>query len=142
MMALNILVVDDSAVMRTMIIKTLRISGLPLGEIYEASNGQEGLQVLNDNWIDLALVDINMPVMSGEEMIDAARANPETADLPIVVVSTESSETRIEMLQKKGAEFVHKPFTPESLRQTIVRMTGVSDESEGDSAFPSGGYDF
>jgi two-component system chemotaxis response regulator CheY len=141
-MALNVLVVDDSAVMRTMIIKTLRISGLPLGEIYEAGNGQEGLQVLNNNWIDLALVDINMPVMNGEEMIDQVRANPETTDLPIVVVSTESSETRIDMLHKKGAEFIHKPFTPESLRQTIVGMTGVNHEQDGDGAFSSGGYDF
>lgn len=141
-MALNVLVVDDSAVMRTMIIKTLRISGLPLGEIYEASNGQEGLQMLHDHWIDLALVDINMPVLNGEEMLDRVRANSETADLPVVVVSTESSETRIEMLQQKGAEFVHKPFTPESLRQTIVGITGVSHEQDGDSAFSSGGDDF
>lgn len=141
-MALNVLVVDDSAIMRRMIIKTLQLSGLPLGEIYEAGNGQEGLQVINDHWIDLALVDINMPVMNGEEMIDRVRANPETADLPIVIVSTESSETRIEMLQQKGAEFVHKPFTPESLRQTIVGITGVSHEQDGDSAVPSGGYDF
>ncbi|MCS6861096.1 MAG: response regulator [Abditibacteriales bacterium] len=141
-MALNVLVVDDSAIMRRMIIKTLRLSGLPLGEIYEAGNGQEGLQILHDHWIDLALVDINMPVMNGEEMINQVRANPETADLPIAVVSTESSEMRIEMLQQKGVEFVHKPFTPESLSQTIVKMTGVNHEPDGDSASPSGGYDF
>lgn len=69
-MALNVLVVDNSMVMRTMIIKTLRLSGLELGDIHQAANGQEGLQVLENNWIDLALVDINMPVISGEEMID------------------------------------------------------------------------
>ncbi|HEX30388.1 TPA: response regulator, partial [Candidatus Poribacteria bacterium] len=66
-MALNILVVDDSSVMRSIIIKTLHLCGLPLGEIYQAVNGLEGLQALEENWIDLALVDINMPVMDGEE---------------------------------------------------------------------------
>lgn len=129
-MALNILVVDDSAVMRMMIIKTLRLSGIPLGNLYEASNGVEGLQVLDNEWVDLALVDINMPVMNGEEMIDKVRENPETSDLAVVVVSTESSDARIEMLQNKGADFVHKPFTPEKLRETIKGITGVTDESE------------
>ncbi|MEN6370450.1 MAG: response regulator [Armatimonadota bacterium] len=141
-MALNILVVDDSLVMRTMIIKTLRLSGLELGEIYQASNGQEGLQVLEDNWVDLALVDINMPVMSGEEMIDKVRQDPGISDLPVVVVSTESSETRIEMLQKKGAEFVHKPFTPEILRETITGVTGVTNEQGSDGADEFSGNDF
>jgi two-component system chemotaxis response regulator CheY len=142
-MALNVLVVDDSSVMRSMIIKTLRLSGVGLGDVYEAANGQQGLDVLSDNWVDLALVDINMPVMSGEEMIDRVRANPETADLSVIVVSTESSESRIDMLQKKGAGFVHKPFTPEMLREMIVGITGVSDEEQfADGALQGSGYDF
>lgn len=142
-MALNVLVVDDSAVMRSMIIKTLKLSGVSLGEVYQAGNGKEALDVLNDNWVDLALVDINMPVMDGEQMIDAVRANPVTADLSVVVVSTESSESRIEMLQQKGAGFVHKPFTPELLRETIVGITGVNDEGQfRESAVQSSSYDF
>ncbi len=68
-MALNVLVLDDSAVMRAIIIKTLKLTGLPLGGIHEAANGKEGLEVLDANWVDLALVDINMPVMTGEEFI-------------------------------------------------------------------------
>ncbi len=123
-MALNILVVDDSAVMRAMIIKTLRLSQLPLGEVLEAQNGQEALKVLDGKWIDLALVDINMPVMDGEEMIDRLRQNPETADLPVIIVSTEGSETRKEVLMQKRAGFVHKPFTPEKLRDTILKTLG------------------
>lgn len=142
-MSLNVLVVDDSAVMRAMIIKTLKMAGVPIGQIYEAGNGQEGLRAINDNWIDLALVDINMPVMDGEQMIDEVRATAETADLPVVVVSTETSETRIEALQKKGASFVHKPFTPEALRQTVIAITGVSnDYASGDGALQDSGYDF
>jgi two-component system chemotaxis response regulator CheY len=92
-MALNVLVVDDSIVMRSMIIKTLTLSGLPLAEVHEASNGREGLEVLGDSAIDLAVIDINMPEMSGEEMIEHVRRTPATTDLPIIVVSTESSQT-------------------------------------------------
>ena len=126
-MDFNVLVVDDSAVMRAMVIKTLRLSGLPLGEIHQASNGQEGLLILDNKWIDLLLVDINMPIMNGEEMIDRIRANPELGNLAIVVVSTESSDTRINCFARKGAGFVHKPFTPEALKQEVIRITGVSD---------------
>lgn len=142
-MAFNILVVDDSAAMRSIIIKTLRMSGVPLGEIYQAGNGQEGLQSLEENWIDLALVDLNMPTMGGEEMIIQLRANPETADLPVVVISTESSDTRIATLRDQGAGFIHKPFKPEELREQISQVLGVSDESfDGNSVVSSSGFDF
>jgi len=127
-MSLNVLVVDDSSVMRSIITKTLRISGLPIGDVYQASNGLEGLDVLKNNWIDVALIDINMPEMNGIEMIDAIRRDEETASLPILVVSTESSETQIEALRRKGVEFIHKPFAPEILREAVSRITGVSND--------------
>ncbi len=143
-MSLNVLVVDDSSVMRAIIIKTLRLSSLPLGEIHQAANGEEGLQVLDSNWIDLALVDINMPIMDGEEMIDRVRQNPDIADLPVIVVSTESSKTRIEILLKKSNGFIHKPFTPEGLRETIINVTGVElDEQQfGEGTLQDSSYDF
>ncbi len=125
-MSLNVLVVDDSAVMRTMILKTLNLAGLPIGSVHEAANGQEGLDVLNDNWVDVIFVDINMPVMDGEEMIDKVRGNPAWEDLPIVVVSTEGSQTRIERLEQKGTTFIHKPFAPETVRDIVRDLTGVT----------------
>ena len=126
-MALNILVVDDSAVVRTMIVKTLRLAGVELGEVFQGANGQEGLDVLNEQWIDLAFVDINMPVMNGEEMIEKIRENPVWADLPIVVVSTEGSQTRIDRLLQKGVRFIHKPFAPEVVRETVCLITGADN---------------
>ena len=124
-MAINILIVDDSAVMRSIILKTMRMTGLPLGETYQAANGQEGLDILSQHWIDLVIADINMPVMNGEEMIDRMQENPDTKEIPIIVVSTEGSNTRIERLQHKGARFIHKPFSPEIVRDTIKDITGV-----------------
>ncbi len=129
-MAINILIVDDSAVMRSMILKTMRMAGLPLGETYQAANGQEGLDVLNQHWIDLVIADINMPVMNGEEMIDRMQENPDTKEIPIIVVSTEGSKTRIERLQHKGAKFIHTPFSPEIIRDTIEAITGVGVSDE------------
>ena len=127
-MALNVLVVDDSAVARAMIIKTLRLAGVPMGEVHQAANGQEGLDVLDARWVDLIFVDINMPVMNGEDMIRHVRDNPAWRDLPIVVVSTEGSQTRIERLQQQGARFVHKPFSPELVREITTEITGVQNE--------------
>ena len=130
-MAVNVLVVDDSGVMRAMIIKTLRLSGLQVGEIHQAADGQEGLEALNQHWIDLVIADINMPVMNGEEMIDHMLKTPDFKDIPIVVISTEGSQTRIERLQNKGARFIHKPFTPEIIRDTVKEFLGdnVFDET-------------
>jgi len=127
-MALNVLIVDDSAVMRSMVLKVLKMSGVPLGDIREAANGQEGLEALGEHWIDLVIVDINMPVMTGEEMIDRMRRIPEFFDLPVIVVSTEGSQTRIEKLVEKGVKFIHKPFAPETIRTAITELTGVGNE--------------
>ena len=123
-MAVNVLVVDDSGVMRSMIIKTIRCSGLQLGKIHQAANGREGLDALRQNWIDLVIADINMPVMNGEDMIDCMLEHPELKDIPIVVISTEGSKTRVERLQNKGVRFIHKPFTPEVIRDTVKDFLG------------------
>ena len=71
---------------------------------------------------DLVLLDVNMPVMNGEETLARLRQNPETADLPVVIVSTEGSDTRIAALRELGAEFVHKPFSPEKLLRTVDKV--------------------
>ena len=123
-MAINVLVTDDSKVMRTMIIKSMGMCGMQLGEVFEAANGREGLACLGGNWIDLILVDINMPVMNGEEMIQQIKSEPATADLPIIVISTEGSQTRVDRLEKQGVKFIHKPFTPEKLREIVMQTIG------------------
>jgi two-component system chemotaxis response regulator CheY len=142
--SLNILVVDDSAVMRSMIIRTLRLSGIPVSDVVEAANGVEALERVADHWIDLVLLDINMPVMDGETVIRRLRADPPHAALPIIVVSTERSETRVAALRALGVDVVHKPFTPEQLRDTIIRTTGVDTDvhAHGAAALPSGDCDF
>jgi len=127
-MAYNILVVDDSSVMRTMIIKSLGMSGVELGAVHQAANGSEGLKALGENWIDLVIVDINMPVMNGEEMIENMQQSAEMSSIPVIVVSTEGSEKRIEQLKQRGVKFIHKPFTPENVRDAIRE---IMEENNG-----------
>lgn len=124
-MAINILIVDDSAVMRSMIKKTIIQSNLDIGDMHEAANGKEGLDILNEHWFDLLFIDVNMPVMDGMEMLHEIRENPETSDTPVLIVSTESNAQRIEIINKHNAGFVHKPFTPEVLREKILAVLGV-----------------
>lgn len=142
-MPINVLLVDDSAVMRAMISRTLRLSGIPLGEIVGCGNGFDALEMLRLRKIDIALIDINMPMMDGEELLRRLRANPETAKLPVVVVSTEGSAERVSRLKQMGASFVHKPFAPETIRDTIYAVTGVPHECNAGAAAAAGnGLDF
>lgn len=127
-MALNILVVDDSAVMRRMIIRTLHMSGVPIGTIREAANGAAGLAALQEQAVDLIMLDISMPIMRGDEMLESLRATPAFADLPVIVVSSERSIQRLTHMTRLGAVFVHKPFTPEQLRAVILSATELHDE--------------
>ena len=126
-MGMNILIVDDSSVMRTMILKTLRMSGLSLGDVHQASNGVEGLEILSQQWMDLVILDINMPVMNGEDMMIRMRENSETRDIPVIVVSTEGSKTRIENLVKMGATFIRKPFSPEIIRDAVNQRLSIGE---------------
>lgn len=129
-MALRVLVVDDSSTMRRIISRTLAMSGLPLDKIHEAENGQVALDVLASTEVDLALLDINMPVMNGIEALEKIREGSRTADLPVVVVSTEGSEPRVDRVKDLSAGFVRKPFTPESLIEAIVVAIGGRGRGE------------
>jgi two-component system chemotaxis response regulator CheY len=130
-MAFNILIVDDSKTIRSVIRKTLLIAGVPTGELYEAGNGLEGLQIMKDNWIDLCFADINMPVMNGIEMIEKMIEDNMLEQLPVVIVSTEGSKTRIEELFRKGVRaYLRKPITPEILRNVVKEVLGDYDEKQ------------
>ncbi len=127
-MAYNVLVVDDSLTIRAVIKKTLQMTGIPFNKVYEAENGKVALETLENEWIDIVLADINMPVMNGLEMIDKMVENGQIETTPVVIVSTEGSQTRIEELILKGVRaFVRKPITPEELKETIDKVLGKKE---------------
>jgi len=124
-MKLNILIVDDSPIMRRMIKKTIGLSGLDIACIREAGDGKDALDKLKEQAADVLFVDVNMPVMDGLEMLERVRQDPNNKTLPIFIISTESNEKRIEYIKSQNAEFLHKPFTPEDLKKKILPLVGA-----------------
>jgi two-component system chemotaxis response regulator CheY len=125
-MAFNILLVDDSLTVRAVIAKALQLAGVDIGELYEAENGAEALNVLEEQWVDLVFADISMPVMTGEEFVEKLHESGQIEDLPVVIVSSAGSEPRIQRLRDLGIrDYIHKPFTPEQIREVVDKVMGV-----------------
>jgi two-component system, chemotaxis family, chemotaxis protein CheY len=121
-MAFNILIVDDSTTTRGMVKKVLKLTGLELGEILEASNGLKGLEVLRQNWVDLVLADLNMPEMTGQAMIEEMLKDPMLSQVPVIVVSSEGDQKVISILFEKGVkDFIRKPFDANTLRNLVEK---------------------
>ena len=129
-MSYNILIVEDSSPMRAVIKKIIRASGFNVGEIFEASNGKEALNVLNDEWLDLVLSDYNMPDMDGLELLNEMKKNDTFKSIPIVMVTTEGSKKRVEAFLEKGAGYIKKPFTPEEIKQKLNLIMGEPEDGE------------
>lgn len=126
----DILVVDDSATIRTMVKRTVRMIGLDVGEIYEASTGIEALAELGDHEIAVMLVDINMPTMNGVQLLTRMKQNDRLKDIPVVIASTEGSQARIRQLKDLGVVgYVRKPFQPEQLRDVLIPLLGVTQNA-------------
>jgi two-component system, chemotaxis family, chemotaxis protein CheY len=122
-MAYNVLIVDDSQTMRTVIKKTVAISGFEIGECWEAGDGQEAQDVLNEQWVDIILTDLNMPRMNGLELVKALKGDEATRHIPIVLITTEGSETRIEEAYALGISgYIQKPFYPEAIRDALNKI--------------------
>jgi two-component system chemotaxis response regulator CheY len=126
----RLMIVDDSPVMRAFVKRTIAVAGFGGSEILEAGNGREALERLRAAAarppVDLILTDINMPVMDGEQLIAELKADPELRSIPIVVVSTDSTEKRVGALLKLGAsDYVRKPFPPERISEVLGALLGA-----------------
>ena len=116
----KILIVDDSNVVKAVLMKALGESGAPIQRVFDASNGKEALDTLRNESIDLVFADINMPVMNGVELVERMADDPALKNIPIIMVSTDGSVSRKEYLQSKGVRaYVRKPFTPEQIRAVV-----------------------
>ena len=121
-MAKSLMIVDDSAIMRKIVLRTVKMSGLEFDPIEEAGNGAEAIQKLQSSPVDIVLCDINMPEMGGLEMVKKVREElPTCADTKIIMVSTESSQDLIDNVMADGANgYVTKPFTPEKFQEKLA----------------------
>ena len=116
----KVLIIDDSAVMRKIIQRNIMQSGLLVDAFLEAGDGREGLEKATTNDVDLILCDWNMPNMSGIDFVKALRGSGQKSNTPIVMVTTEGSDAKVEEAKNSGANgYLTKPFTPEQLKAKL-----------------------
>lgn len=122
-MSYRILIVDDSSVSRRIVCKAVGMSGLDVGEILEASNGKEALDLVGKTWVDIVLADINMPVMSGVEMVAEMAKSDFLATTPVVIISSEKGQERRDAMRSMGVSaYLAKPFRPEQIKQVVSEL--------------------
>ena len=123
----NILIVDDSSMMRTMIKRVTSVAGLAIGTVFEAANGQEALAILERHAVHFLFTDINMPVMTGTELLRAMQAREEWRHIVRIIISTDGSESRRHEAEDLNVKiYVEKPFRPEVMRDVLSNLTPVS----------------
>ena len=130
-MSFNVLIVDDSNSMRAVIKKIISVSGFKMDRCIEAGNGKEALEALARDWVDVIVSDINMPEMNGFELLENLKKDDLFKEIPVIMITTESSEERMRNALDLGAKgFIRKPFLPEEVRKILYDVIGVSNEGE------------
>ncbi len=120
---MRLLIVDDSRVMRQIVVRTLRQAGYGGHDVVEAADGLDALAKMDERPPDLVLSDWNMPNMSGLELLRTLRADGNR--VPFGFVTSEGSDDMREVAERAGAHFVIvKPFTPEGFRDSLSPVLG------------------
>jgi two-component system chemotaxis response regulator CheY len=121
-MAKTVLSVDDSSSIRQMVAFTLKSAGY---EVIEAADGQEGLNKAKMKTVDLVLTDQNMPKMDGLTLIKTLRTMPNYRSVPILMLTTESSDAMKAQGRAAGATgWLVKPFDPQKLLEVVKKVIG------------------
>lgn len=128
--ALCVLVVDDSPIMRKMVIHSLKVAKIELSRVEQAAHGEEALDVLSRVTPDLVLCDVHMPSMDGLALVRALAQSGRLAALPVIMISSERNDAAQSELEGLGARaFLHKPFYPEALGDLIRSVLTVQEAS-------------
>lgn len=127
-MAYRVLIVDDSPSMRAFVRRVMDLSGFEVDACLNAGNGVQGLALLEKQAVDIILTDINMPEMNGEDFLRRLEEHDRYRTIPVVVISTDATESRMQRMMQLGAKgYISKPFSPEALRGELERVLGVSN---------------
>jgi two-component system, chemotaxis family, chemotaxis protein CheY len=118
---LDVLIVDDSAAIRKILQRVLRQTDLPLGEIQEAGDGTEAVDILKGRSFGLILSDINMPQMDGLQLLARIKEMGHLKDVPVIMITTEGGQGKVmEAVQLGATGYVRKPFTAEQIKEKLV----------------------
>ena len=125
-MSFNILIVDDSKAIRSVMRKIVTISGYQINQCWEAGDGKEAIDILSQHRVDFIITDVNMPYLTGMALLDLVKKNETLKDIPVIMVTAAgSSQQREEALQRGASGFIQKPFLPEEIRQILHEVIGV-----------------
>ena len=119
-MPLDLLIVDDSAAIRKILERVLRQAGVPIGNVHQSGDGVEALETLRNQNVGLILADINMPNMDGLELLGKVKEKPEWQNIPVIMVTTESSQAKVMQAVELGAAgYIRKPFTADQIKSKL-----------------------
>lgn len=122
-MALDVLIVDDSAAIRKILQRVLLQTDVTLGKVLEAGDGLEALETLKSNKVGLILSDINMPKMDGLQLLGKLKADQEHREVPVVMITTEGSQAKVmEAVTLGAAGYIRKPFTAEQIKEKLASI--------------------
>src|SRR5258705_419883 len=117
------LVVDDAGAIRKILQRVLRQTGMAIGEIHEAGDGEEAISVMAKHPVNLVLSDINMPKMDGLQLLASLKASAAWRSIPVVMITTEGGEAKVgEAVRLGAAGYVRKPFTADQIKE---KLTGI-----------------
>jgi two-component system chemotaxis response regulator CheY len=117
----QVLIVDDSQTIRHEIAEALKLAGFAA---VEARDGVAGLEATEQQQFAMIILDVNMPRMGGLELLDRLKADPKTAAIPVVMLTTEAQRSLIERARKAGAKgWLVKPVKMAQIVSTVVALT-------------------
>ena len=127
-MALKVLIVDDSKTIRMIVKKAFKPYDC---ELFEAENGQAGLEIAAGEKPDLIILDITMPVMTGVEMLEKMKADPLLKDIPVIMLTAESGKDNVMAIVKMGVkDYMVKPFKGEQLTDRVKKLFPIEEKTE------------
>ena len=122
-MALDVLIVDESEAIRKILRRVLLQANVALGQVMEAGDGIEALEMLKSNKVGLILSDVKLPKMDGLQLLGRVKSDPDYRDIPMVMVTAEGSQAKVmEAVTLGAAGYIRKPFTSEQIKE---KLTGL-----------------
>jgi len=124
-LGIRILLVDDSSVMRKIILRSLRQAGIEVESAVEAADGDEALRLFQPAGVDLVICDLNMPRMGGDELARQLRLRD--PNVPILLITAEAGRQKLgDALACGASDILRKPFLPDELRSRVLPLLGRS----------------